>query len=53
MECPKCNAQMMSKVYGTREVGSTVRRCRECTHCGHRYVTVEKVVGQVKPRGKG
>ena len=52
MKCPKCGAVMMSSVYGVREVGDQVRRTRKCTACGHRYVTMEKVMGPVKSEGR-
>lgn len=39
---------MMSRVYGVSEVGEQVRRNRECTNCGYRFITMEKVIGPVR-----
>ena len=50
MKCPKCGATMMSRVYGVKEDGDTVRRNRECTKCGHRYITTETVTGVPRKR---
>ena len=43
MKCPKCGADHMTRVYWCKEKGNTVRRYRECTKCGKRFVTVETV----------
>ena len=43
MICPECGAQKMSKVYWCGERGDTVRRYRECTKCGTRYRTDERL----------
>ena len=48
MRCPKCDCQDDKVIdsRGSRE-GSTIRRRRECTACGHRFTTYE-VVDQEK-----
>lgn len=45
MMCPKCGSQKMSIVLDTREKKSenVTRRRRECTVCGCRYTTYERV----------
>ena len=45
MMCPKCGSQKMSIVLDTREKKSenVTRRRRECTLCGCRYTTYERV----------
>ncbi len=44
MKCPKCSFYD-SKVIDTRptEDGFKIRRRRECTECGHRFTTYEKI----------
>ncbi len=44
MKCPFCFA-VDSKVVDSRptDEGTTIRRRRECTHCGKRFTTYEKV----------
>ncbi|MBI1800734.1 MAG: transcriptional repressor NrdR [Chloroflexi bacterium] len=42
MKCPYCSAAD-SKVIDTREVGSGIRRRRECLHCRQRFTTYERV----------
>lgn len=44
MRCPKCGCQDDKVIdsRGSRE-GSTIRRRRECTACGHRFTTYEEV----------
>ena len=51
MKCPKCGSTMMSRVYGVSEVGEQVRRNRECTNCGYRFITMEKAIGPVRKYG--
>lgn len=45
MRCPKCTS-IEDKVIDSRisKEGSTIRRRRECTECGHRYTTTETLV---------
>ncbi len=43
MLCPYCQAGD-SRVVDTRKVGKSVRRRRECLHCGQRFTTYEDVV---------
>ena len=47
MVCPSCYAEHMTKVYYCYEKGLEVRRYRECTKCGQRFVTVEKVLKKI------
>jgi len=42
MRCPFCSSNE-SRVVDTREVGSGIRRRRECQGCGQRYTTYEQV----------
>ncbi|MBI3417978.1 MAG: transcriptional repressor NrdR [Verrucomicrobia bacterium] len=44
MRCPKCGCQDDKVIdsRGSRE-GSTIRRRRECSECGHRFTTYEEV----------
>jgi len=42
IECPKCGCKM-SKVNTTRHIGSMTRRTRQCRHCGHIFITIEKI----------
>lgn len=44
MKCPQCN-HCESKVVESRDVatGESIRRRRECLHCGHRYTTYERL----------
>ena len=42
MRCPYC-AKEDSKVIDTRESDETIRRRRECLHCGRRFTTYERV----------
>jgi transcriptional repressor NrdR len=46
MRCPFCRAQD-SRVIDSRELtgGETIRRRRECTACGRRFTTYERVEG--------
>lgn len=54
MVCPNCHSMKMSKVYWVKEKGTEVRRYRECTNCGQRYVTMEQVVKKLgDPLKKG
>lgn len=46
MKCPKCK-QGETSVLETREVGSNIRRRRECQACGFRTTTVEMPIGDV------
>ena len=48
MKCPECGSDHMSRVYYCYEKGDTVRRYRECTVCGVRYVTTEALVKVLK-----
>lgn len=45
MRCPKCTS-IEDKVIDSRisKDGSTIRRRRECTECGHRFTTNEALV---------
>jgi len=45
MRCPKCTS-IEDKVIDSRigREGTTIRRRRECTECGHRYTTMESLV---------
>ena len=45
MRCPKCTS-IEDKVIDSRisKEGTTIRRRRECTECGHRYTTMESLV---------
>jgi transcriptional repressor NrdR len=45
MRCPKCTS-IDDKVIDSRisKDGSTIRRRRECTECGHRFTTTEALV---------
>jgi transcriptional repressor NrdR len=44
MRCPKCGC-LEDKVIDSRASGggTTIRRRRECTKCGHRYTTYEEI----------
>lgn len=42
MRCPYCQ-EGDSRVIDTREVGNTIRRRRECTRCGQRFTTYERL----------
>ncbi len=44
MRCPSCN-YAESKVIDSRpsDDGSSIRRRRECLHCGHRFTTYERL----------
>jgi transcriptional repressor NrdR len=42
MQCPFCGKDQ-SKVIDTRESDATIRRRRECTHCGRRFTTYERI----------
>src|SRR5688572_14850365 len=44
MKCPHCHHNE-SKVVESRDVstGESIRRRRECLHCGHRYTTYERL----------
>ena len=42
MHCPKCGNED-SKVIESRDTGDAVRRRRECSKCGTRYTTYERV----------
>jgi transcriptional repressor NrdR len=44
MKCPFCG-QIEDKVVDSREakVGDTIRRRRECEHCGRRFTTYERI----------
>lgn len=44
MKCPHCH-HCESKVVESRDVaaGESIRRRRECLHCGHRYTTYERL----------
>lgn len=59
MICPKCGSEGMSRVIDSREKkkDNTTYRRRECTVCGCRYSTVEKLNKVYKRRknsnGKG
>lgn len=39
--CPRCDSP--THVVITRRVEGKVTRKRECTHCGHKFSTVEKI----------
>ena len=42
MHCPKCGSEE-SRVVESRDTGDSVRRRRECSECGARYTTYERV----------
>ncbi len=42
MRCPFCGKEQ-NKVIDTRESDETIRRRRECTDCGRRFTTYERV----------
>ncbi|MDR3125459.1 MAG: transcriptional regulator NrdR [Candidatus Nomurabacteria bacterium] len=42
MHCSKCGNDE-SKVLESRDTGSSIRRRRECSKCGNRYTTYERV----------
>lgn len=42
MHCSKCGDDD-SKVLESRDTGSSIRRRRECSKCGHRYTTYERI----------
>lgn len=46
MQCPQC--KKATSVLETRVIEKTVRRRRECS-CGHRFITREVFVADVKP----
>lgn len=54
MTCPKCGSEKMSIVLDSRDKKSenAVRRRRECTVCGCRYTTYERVENIYKRRKK-
>lgn len=54
MICPKCGSQKMSIVLDTRDKKSenVTRRRRECTVCGFRFTTYERVCRSIAKRKK-
>ena len=48
MICAKCGASKMSVVLETRERRNFTYRKRECTSCGHRYMTYEFYVKEIQ-----
>ena len=42
MQCPKCKHDD-SRVVESRDVGSAIRRRRECLNCGTRFTTYERI----------
>ncbi|MBI67433.1 MAG: transcriptional regulator NrdR [Chloroflexi bacterium] len=42
MRCPKCNAPD-SRVTDSRDTGQEIRRRRECSECGSRFTTYERL----------
>jgi transcriptional repressor NrdR len=42
MQCPYC-AHEENKVIDTRESAETIRRRRQCSNCGKRYTTYERI----------
>ncbi len=49
MRCPQCNCDE-DKVIDTRVIreGESIRRRRQCLHCGHRFTTYEFIVRSEK-----
>lgn len=47
MHCPKCSSTE-TKVIDSRtpNTGGSIRRRRECTHCGHRFSTLEQLLNE-------
>ena len=42
MKCPRCG-ELESKVIDSRSLGDEIRRRRECTKCGERFTTYERL----------
>lgn len=42
MQCPYCNG-VDSKVTDSRSAEDSIRRRRQCAHCGHRFTTYERI----------
>lgn len=53
MKCPKCGKMNTSKVLESRYRTGGIYRRRECTICGYRFSTLEKVYRPKKRARKG
>jgi transcriptional repressor NrdR len=42
LHCPRCNSTTLRTI-DTRKTGKTIRRKRECHHCGAQFYTTEAV----------
>ncbi|WP_287186930.1 hypothetical protein [Mesorhizobium sp.] len=42
LHCPRCQSTSL-RTLDTRKTGNTIRRKRECHHCGAQFYTVEAV----------
>ena len=51
MRCPECGAWTVVLESRSITTNNTIRRRRECGN-QHRFVTHEKIVGFIKPKGK-
>ena len=43
LHCPRCDGTTLRTI-DTRKAGDTIRRKRECHHCGAQFVTTEMVL---------
>jgi hypothetical protein len=51
--CPKCGSDLSAVVESRLQMSGSRRRRRECNDCGHRWSTVEEVIGEpAMPRVK-
>lgn len=53
LRCPKCHSKYVPQqgrsVYYTRHGERSILRRRICAHCGKKFSTVERVVGEIIP----
>lgn len=47
MVCPKCNSDSCLVIDSRSSKNNSIRRRRECTHCGYRFTTYEKTEMQI------
>jgi hypothetical protein len=51
--CPKCGSDLSAVVESRLQMSGSRRRRRQCNDCGHRWSTVEEVIGEpAMPRVK-
>ena len=52
MQCPNCGLTGVSRVVESRNKDGAIYRRRECTVCGHRFSTMERIHVFPKKPGK-